>query len=83
MTAAGTVNAYFAPQKVGSIVIDPEAGSDDVKLEFSGESTNNVDDLRSLLVPSLTRGAVLLSSVADVKEVQEPETINRLEAACL
>ncbi len=77
--AASTVNAYFSPQKTGSIIIDPEAGSDDIMLAFSDESTNSVDDLRNLMIPSNTRGIVRLDTVASVDEVLQPESISRLD----
>lgn len=79
INAAATINAYFSPQQVGVIIIDPEAGTDDIILSFSEDSTNSVDDLKKLSIPSLTRGVVPLESVATIREVREPESINRLD----
>ncbi|MFH1508846.1 MAG: efflux RND transporter permease subunit [bacterium] len=79
LIAAGTVNAIFAPQNAGSIKIRVDGITDDVVLEFSSSTTDSIDDLKNLSVPSVTGSVVKLSAVADVKSVDNPEKIDRLD----
>jgi multidrug efflux pump subunit AcrB len=79
MVAAGTVNAIFAEQKIGSIVLTDGGLSDNVMMVFSDQSTDAISDLEDLTVPTLTGGVVKLSDVADVQQVEKPNSIRRLE----
>ncbi len=78
LIAAGTVNAVFAEQSVGSLVVREDGVSDEVKLEFSEESTDDVNDLRQLFVPTLIGTLVNLEDVADIEEVEKPVNISRM-----
>ncbi len=79
IAAAGTINAIFAPQNIGSIVLNEDGTSDDIALAFSDTSTDSVDDLRNLTVPSANRGLVKLADIAEIKQVDNPISIRRLE----
>ncbi|MBU0597674.1 efflux RND transporter permease subunit [Patescibacteria group bacterium] len=80
MIAGGTVNAFFSPQNIGSVVVRDDGISDDVLVNFSDDSTNSIDDLRNLIVPSLTGASFAkLSDVADINSVENPVSIRRLE----
>lgn len=79
MAAGGTINAIFNQQEIGSIVVRDDGVSDDVMLEFSEKSTDSIDDLRNLIIPSATRGIAKLSDVAEVDKVENPEGTARKE----
>jgi len=79
LAAAGTINAVFAEQKVGSIVVREDGVSDDLKIAFDQNSTNSLDDLKNLIMPSLSGRPKKLSEVAAIQEVNQPETIKRLD----
>ncbi|MBU0708081.1 efflux RND transporter permease subunit [Patescibacteria group bacterium] len=78
LAAAGTVNAVFTKQTIGSLVVREDGVSDEVKLEFSKESTDSIDDLRDLIVPTLTGGVVRLDDVAGIEEVNRLVSISRM-----
>lgn len=79
LAAAGTVNAVFAPQKIGSLVVREDGVSDDLSLKFSRNSTDSVDDLRNLFVPTQAGAAVKLDEVANVIEIDRLSNISRLD----
>jgi len=79
LAAASTINAIFAPQNIGSMIIREDGLSDEVIINFSTESTDSVDDLKNLLVPSNTGGLVKLSEVADIDQVENPVSTRRLK----
>lgn len=79
LLAAGTVNSVFTRQEVGSITLRNDRVSDSVFLGFDASSTNSVDDIRDLSVPTLTNRAVALRDVASVDEVTNLSSISRLD----
>lgn len=79
LVAAGTINAIFTPQNIGTIVVREDGVSDEVVINFSEQSTDSVDDLRTLFIPSATRGVVQLTDVSDVNQVENPVSIRRLK----
>ncbi|MFH0852824.1 MAG: efflux RND transporter permease subunit [bacterium] len=80
LAAAGTVNAVFAEQKIGSFVTREDGVSDELSLAFSDASTDSVDDLRGLIVPTLTGRTVQLSDIANVEEVELLIEVSRLNS---
>ncbi|MFC1663364.1 efflux RND transporter permease subunit [Patescibacteria group bacterium] len=80
LAAAGTINAIFSPQNIGSITVRDDGITDDVLLVFTEESTDTVDDLNSLVVPSLTGQPIRLDKVANINEVKKPISIGRLDS---
>ncbi|MDP3964497.1 MAG: efflux RND transporter permease subunit [bacterium] len=81
LAAAGTVNAVFSPQKIGSIVIRDDGVSDDVELAFADESTDSIEDLQNLRVPTLNGGTTDLNSVAEISEVERLASLARLNGS--
>lgn len=79
LIAAGTVNALFAPQKVGSATFREDGVSDDVTIRFGGAGTDSIDGLKGLPIPA-ARGIVPLASVAAVESRESTITIQRLDA---
>ncbi|XOU94827.1 MAG: efflux RND transporter permease subunit [Candidatus Kerfeldbacteria bacterium] len=79
MIAAGTINSTFSPQNIGSVAVTSNGQSDDIIIEFSDLSTDSIDDLNNIIIPSTTRGFVKLSEVAEVKNVETPISITRLD----
>ncbi len=80
LSAAGTVNAVFSPQNIGTVSVRSDGISDDVIVNFSEASTDSVDDLRQLTVPTLAGNSLVqLSDVASIKNVNNPISIKRLE----
>lgn len=79
MVAAGTVNAVFAPQTIGSLAVREDGVSDDLVLEFSETSTDSVEDLQKLYVPTLAGRVVQLEEVADINQVSNPVNFQRLD----
>ncbi|MCH7491968.1 efflux RND transporter permease subunit [Patescibacteria group bacterium] len=79
LAAAGTVNAIFAPQKIGSLTSGEDGLSDDLILSFSLESTNSIDDLNNLTVTSATGRQIKLSDIAEIESVRSPISIKRLD----
>ncbi len=78
MVAAGTVNAVFTEQAIGSLVVREDGVSDDVKIGFTDDSTDSIDDLRGLIVPTLSGGVTQLENVADIEEVERLVNISRM-----
>lgn len=79
MVAAGTINAIFSPQEIGSIVIREDRVSDEVVVKFSEKSTDSIEDLQNLIIPTSTGGFTRLSDIADVNKVDHPESTARRE----
>jgi HAE1 family hydrophobic/amphiphilic exporter-1 len=79
LVAAGTVNAIFTEQKIGSVVFRNDGLSDDVVIGFNKQSTDSIADLGQLAVPTLTGDVVRLSDIAEVKRVEKPVSIQRLD----
>ncbi|MFH0951672.1 MAG: efflux RND transporter permease subunit [Patescibacteria group bacterium] len=77
LIAAQTVNAVFAEQAIGSLVTRTDGVSDDLALAFSSSATDSIDDLRDLLVPTLTGGVVTLNDVATVEKTSSLNSISR------
>ena len=79
LVAAGTVNAIYAPQKIGSATFRSDGISDDVEITFTGVGTDSIDGLRALPVPS-ARGVVRLDQVATVESQETTVNIQRLDS---
>ena len=79
LVAAGTVNAIYAPQKIGSATFRSDGISDDVEITFTGIGTDSIDGLRALAVPS-ARGVVRLDQVATVESQETTVNIQRLDS---
>ncbi len=78
LVAAGMVNAIFAEETVGSIVLGDREISDDVTVTFDQATTDSVNDLRQLTIPTLNQGLTTLDQIALIEEVEEPVTTRRL-----
>lgn len=79
LVAAGTVNAIYAPQKIGSATFRSDGVSDDVEITFTGVGTDSIEGLRALPVPS-ARGVVRLDQVATVESQETTVNIQRLDS---
>ena len=79
LAAAGTVNAVFSQQAIGSLAVEQDGSSDDIILNFDSDSTDSIQDLRGLTIPSATRGFVSLEDVASIQEVSSSISTKRLD----
>ena len=79
LVAAGAINAVFTEQKIGSFVVRNDGVSDDLYLRFSDASTDSVDDLKALALPTLSGRIVQLQDVATIEEVTAPVQISRVD----
>jgi len=78
LAAAGTINAIYAPQKVGKAAFRADGISDNVEITFMGNGTDSIDGLRALPIPA-TRGIVRLDQIAEVKSQNTSINIERLD----
>jgi len=78
IVAAGTINSVFSEADIGSIVTRDDGISDNVKVGFDEDSTNEVSDVEQLLVPTLTGSVVPLEKVAEIQEESNLFSISRL-----
>lgn len=77
------VRGIFAEETIGSIITRTDGISDDVIARYSEESTNEITDVEDVLVGVNTNSfppeEVRLRDVADVRTVEKPSSISRLD----
>ena len=78
LTTSLIINSIFSQSEAGDIVIREDGVQDDVVLAYNEASTDSVDDLNGVLVPTASGQIVPLSAIAEVKEVSKAQTIKYL-----
>lgn len=95
LIASGIVNATFSENNLGSIG-DGNEKSSDVVLGYNDDSKNSIDKIRDINIPSNKTETILtnpfvgatqvipvivrLDDIADVKEVEKPQSIQRYKS---
>lgn len=79
MTTSLVINSVFSESEISKISIREDGVQDDIILTFNEESTNSIEKLKKLLVPTAAGRTVTLDQVAEVKEVQETEEIGFID----
>lgn len=76
--ASQTINAAFSENEIGSVIVREDGISDKVLLGFDETSTDSIDDLKRVEIPTLAGSTVKLDSIAKISEVSKPESITRI-----
>ncbi|MBU0612474.1 efflux RND transporter permease subunit [Patescibacteria group bacterium] len=79
LTTSMIVNSVFSESDISKIVVREDGVQDDVVLTFSEESTNSVEKLEKLLIPTAVGGVVTLDQIATVSKVEEAESIDFID----
>lgn len=77
LIASQTMNTVFSQKTVGSTVGQNNI-SEDVVIAYADSAKNSIDDLRELEIPTTTGSTVVLDDIATVEEVQQLESISRI-----
>ncbi|MFH1598303.1 MAG: efflux RND transporter permease subunit [Patescibacteria group bacterium] len=79
ITTSLIVNSVFSESDIAKVVIREDGVEDDVVLAYNDVSTDSIDDLNGILVPTVTGQIVPLSEIAEVKQVSKAETIEYID----
>ncbi|MBU1166899.1 efflux RND transporter permease subunit, partial [Patescibacteria group bacterium] len=77
--ASQMINSFFSQNEAGQVSIKQGGTSEKVILRYPEENKRSLDDIKSILIPSLIGQPVKLDEVAEVRDVEKLETVKHLD----